>query len=148
MTIEQIIKTLNEFVPFSEDDILNDNETSLSELMDCWTEAQDKEKAVAAIFQLMEKYPHADFGSPGPLVHSLEACGASMYEGELHKSLMRKPTSLTLWMYNRIINAENDSRIVKGHTERLKLFSKHPLVDAETKETAENFIKHQEGRLS
>jgi len=148
MTIEQIIKPLNEFVPFSEDDILNDNEAFLSKLMNYWTEAQDKEKAVSAIFQLMEKYPHADFGSPGPLVHSLETWGASMYEGELHKSLMRKPTSLTLWMYNRIINDENDSRIAKGHIERLKLFSRHPLVDAETKETAEHFIKHQEKRLS
>jgi hypothetical protein len=147
MTIEQIIRTLNEFVPFSEEDIINDNEPYLSDLMDAWAQTQGKEKGITAIFHLIEKYPHSDFGSPGPLVHGLEAYGANLYEGELHRSLMRKPTPLTLWMYNRIINEENDSRIIRGHAERLKLFGKHPLVDAETKVVAESFIKHQEERL-
>jgi hypothetical protein len=147
MKIEEIIKTLNEFVPYLENDPFNDNESFLSDLMGSWTEVQDKEKAVPAIFQLIEKYPHADFGSPGPLVHALESNGAKLYEGELHKSLMRKPTPLTLWMYNRIINAENDRRIIKGHFERLKLFSNHPLVDDKTQEVAKDFINHQAERL-
>jgi hypothetical protein len=147
MNVEQIIKSLTEFVPFSEDDLINDNESFLSDLMDSWVEVQDKERAVPAIFQLIEKYPHADFGTPGPLVHALESGGAKLYEGELHKSLMRKPTPLTLWMYNRIINKENDLRIIRGHFERLKLFSNHPSVDAETKEVAKDFIEHQAERL-
>ena len=147
MEIEEIIKTLNEFVPYSEDDPINDNETFLGNLMDTWEKAQDKEKAVPAIFELMEKYPHADFGSPGPLVHALERGGARLYEGELHKSLLRKPTPLTLWMYNRIINEENDYRIVKGYFERLKLFGRHPLADAKTKDVAKDFIEHQAERL-
>jgi hypothetical protein len=147
MNVEQIIKSLHEFVPYPEDDPINDNESFLSDLMDSWAEVQDKERAVPAIFQLIEKYPHADFGSPGALVHALESGGAKLYEGELHKSLMRKPTPLTLWMYNRIINEENDQRIIRGHFERLKLFSNHPLVDAETKEVAKDFIEHQAERL-
>lgn len=147
MSIEEIIKILNEFVPFAEDDPVNDNETFFYKLMDAWQNTQDKEKAIPFIFQLMEKYPQADFGSPGPLVHSLETTGIKGYEGELHKSLMRKPTSLTLWMYNRLINAENDDRIIRGHIQRLKLFAKHPVVDPEAKEQAEHFVKYQEKRL-
>jgi hypothetical protein len=147
MNVEEIIKTLNEFVPYPEDDAVNDNVSFLSELMDRWAGVKDKERAVPVIFALMEKYPHADFGSPGPLVHALEGAKAKLYEGELHKSLMRKPTPLTLWMYNRIINEEKDQRIIRGHFERLKLFSNHPLVDAETKEVAKEFVNHQAVRL-
>ena len=147
MNIQDIIKTLNEFTPFPEDDPVNDNKSFLSGLMDSWVELNDREKAIPSIFQLMEKFPHADLGSPGPLVHSLESGGPKLYEGELHKSLLRRPTPLSLWMYNRIMNAENDQRIIRGHFERLKLFSIHPLADAETKEVANDFIEHQEQRL-
>lgn len=49
------------------------NETFLSELMDKWKSMEDYKKAIPAIFRFIEKFPSADFGLPGPLVHSLEA---------------------------------------------------------------------------
>lgn len=147
MTIDEIIQVLNTFEPFFDNDPVDDNETFLSNLMDKWETNQDYKKAIPAIFHLIEKFPNADFGSPGPLVHSLEAKGVKQYEAELQSSLMRKPTSLTIWMYNRIINAEKDKRILSGHIERLKLFSKHPVIDGELKQVAERFIKHQIQRL-
>jgi hypothetical protein len=147
MPVDHIIKALDEFVPFSEDDPINDNERILNELMDMWKNAENKEKAIPSIFRLMERYPHSNFGLPGPLVHALEAAGTNEYEGELHISLIRKPTPLTLWMYNRLINVENDPKIIKGHLGRLELFGRHPLADPETKKEAENFINHQERRL-
>lgn len=136
MSIDQIIKTLDEFVPFPEDDPINDNEKFLNGLMDAWKKAENKKKAIPSIFRLIERYPHANLGSPGPLVHALET--TKEYEGELHISLIRKPTPLTLWMYNRLINAEKNPKIIKGHLDRLKLFEKHPLTDAATKKEAEN----------
>jgi hypothetical protein len=147
MSIDEIIKAFNEFAPFDEDDVNNNNETFLGKLMDEWDKNAEKEKAVPVIFNLMERYPHANFGWPGPLVHGLESKKAKSYEVELHKSLMRKPTPLTLWMYNRIINDENDLRIIRGHYERLKLFSKHPFIDSETKKDADLFLTHQLQRL-
>lgn len=144
MEIEEIIKTLSEFAPFPEDDPVNDNETLLSNLMDQWKNTSNRQKAIPAIFHLIEKYPHTDFGSPGPLVHALEAEGVQQYEGVLQISLLRKPTPLTLWMYNRIINAEKDLRIKNAHLERLKLFSKHPFANDETKQVAKQFIVHQQ----
>lgn len=147
MSVEEIIRALNEFAPFSYDDPTNDNETYLFNLMNAWKMAEDREKAIPSFFTLIERYPHADFGSPGPLVSALETNGVKGYEGELHRSLLRKPTPLTLWMYNRLINDENDLRIIKGHLERLRLFGQHPLADAETRSQADLFIKYQEQRL-
>ena len=145
MSIDQIIKILDEFVPFSEDDPTNENEKFLYGLMEAWKRAENREKAIPSIFRLIERYPHANLGSPGPLVHALET--TKEYEGELHISLIRKPAPLTLWMYNRLINAEKNPEIIKGHLARLKLFAKHPLTDAETKKEAENYINHQQRRL-
>ena len=113
MTIDEIIQVLNTFEPFTDNDPTNDNETFLSDVMDKWESNQDYKEAIPSIFHLIEKFPDADFGSPGPLVHSLEAKGVKQYEAELHSSLLKKPTSLTIWMYNRIINAEKDKRINK-----------------------------------
>ena len=119
MSIDQIIETLNQFVPFPEDDPINET----------------------------EKYPHADFGSPGPLVHALESLGVKKYESALQISLMRKPVPLTIWMYNRIINVEKNPAIIKAHISRLQLFAQHPFADAETKEEAEGFLDFQRRRL-
>jgi hypothetical protein len=120
MDIDQIIHTLETFVPFPEDDPTNDTQKFLYALMQEWRKTAGKEKAIPAIFWLMETYPHADFGCPGPLVHALESLGVD-YQGELQVSLRRRPTPLTLWMYNRIINAEKDKSIIRGHIFRLRL---------------------------
>jgi len=145
MSIDHIIKILDEFVPFSEDGTTNDNEKFLYGLMETWKTAENREKAIPSIFHLIERYPHANLGSRGPLVHALET--TKEYEGELHISLIRKPTPLTLWIYNRLINVGKNPEIIKGHLARLKLLSKHPLTDAETKKEAENYIDHQQRRL-
>ena len=147
MSIDQIIETLNQFVPFPEDDPNNETEKYLYNLMEVWKKAEEKEKAIASIFGLMEKYPHADFGSPGPLVHALESLGVKKYESALQISLMRKPVALTIWMYNRIINVEKNPAIIKAHISRLQLFAQHPFADAETKEEAEGFLDFQRRRL-
>jgi hypothetical protein len=145
-TTEELVQTLNTFVPFPDDDLVNDTEQFLYALMEQWKLLPKKERAIPAIFQLIERYPQANFGSPGPLVHAVESLPGS-YEELLHLSLLRKPTPLTLWMYNRIINAERDPAIWKAHLTRLTLFAQHPLADAGTKEVAEEFIRHQEARV-
>jgi hypothetical protein len=104
MSIEQLIRILNEFVPLAADDSENSTEQFLHDLMENWKQLPNRENAIPAIFHVLEKYPHAYFGSPGPLVHGLESPDTD-YQGQLQASLLRKPTPLTLWMYNRIINA-------------------------------------------
>ncbi|MEH7356843.1 hypothetical protein V7150_25380 [Neobacillus drentensis] len=60
--------------------------------------------AVEPILKLIEQNPDVDFGSPGPLVHFVEKFYGNGYEEKLVQSIQRFPTSLTVWMLNRIIN--------------------------------------------
>jgi hypothetical protein len=49
-----------------------------------------REKAIPEMFDIMERLPDADLGSPGPLVHTLEAL--PRYEDELVRSV--RPTAI------------------------------------------------------
>jgi hypothetical protein len=142
MTTDQIIQTLNSFTPFSDDDVENDNERFLANLTDELRIKPDFERAINPIFLLIEKYPNADFGNPGPLVHTLES-KIGLYEDALQQSLSRKPTRLTAWMLNRIINAEKNIIIKENLLSRLTALLNHPLIDAETKEFVQGFIDYQ-----
>lgn len=62
------------------------------------------------LFNFLERLDQADLGSPGPVVHLLEALPG--YEGHLQQSLRRRPTPLTVWMVNRILNASPPDRDV------------------------------------
>lgn len=77
MTTDQIIEVFHNFVPFEETDPANDNVSFFYEITDLLVANDDGEKAIESIFQVIEKYPHADFGSPGPLVHTLERYAVS-----------------------------------------------------------------------
>ena len=71
--------------------------------------------AIDPILKLMERNPDFDFGCPGPLVHFVETFYKKGYEDRLCISIRRRPTPLTLWMLNRIINgceANSKSRYV------------------------------------
>jgi hypothetical protein len=120
MTTDQIIQTLDGFIPFAEDDPENDNEKFLANLMDELQTKPDFERVINPIFQLIEKYPHADFGSPVPLIHTLESKSGS-YEDCLQQSLNRRPTPLIVWMLNRLINAEENIIIRENLLSRLTL---------------------------
>jgi hypothetical protein len=61
------------------------------------------------MFALMERLDGVDLGSPGPLVHALESTGAA-YEPRLKASVQRKPSPLTVWMVNRILNTDRPNR--------------------------------------
>src|SRR5258705_11493488 len=65
------------------------------------------ERAIPAMFDVMERMPDIEMGTPGPLVHTLEQMDGR-YEHELVESIKRKPAALTIWMVNRILNATRD----------------------------------------
>ena len=95
----------------------------------------------AAVFSFMERMQSCDLGAPGPLVHALEAVGG--YESELTTSVMRKPTSLTLWMVNRILNATNDPQLRSRCLKLLARSVNHQLASPEARADAVRFLKHQ-----
>ena len=51
----------------------------------------------------MERLDGVELGTPGPLVHTLETLRGG-YEMLLAESVRRKPTLLSVWMVNRILN--------------------------------------------
>lgn len=98
-------------------------------------------KLVSAILSLFERFPHEDFGMPGPLAHVAERFYRKGYEEELLVSLQRLPTSLTIWLANRIVNAKdaNSQRFL----ELLKQIAERSDLDANLREEARNFIAIQ-----
>ena len=142
MTIEQIIETLNNFTPFEENDLENDNESYFYTPMEELENNKQFELAFFPIFKLIEKYPETDFGSPGPLVHTLESFPGK-YEDYLFESLKRRPTPLTVLMFNRIINGEQNGIIKQNLIDRLPLLLDHPLINEETANLIKGFIEYQ-----
>lgn len=136
----EIIDIVNNFVPFSENDIENDNVDFLYQLTDELLTNADASEAIRSLFLLLEKYPDEDFGSPGPIVHTLEKFGIK-YEPELFDSLKRKPTLLTIWMLNRIINVANDESTRDKLITKMREILVHELVRDVEIEEAENFLK-------
>ncbi|WP_196161285.1 hypothetical protein [Reinekea sp. G2M2-21] len=99
-----------------------------------------KRKAIPAIFRFFETHSDKDLGSPGPLVHFLEE--ESDYHIELEQSVLRKPTVLTVWMINRLMNAVPPT--VREHwLTILTEVVEHPNADVETIESAKDFIAYQ-----
>lgn len=100
-----------------------------------------------AMFSLLERFPDADFGSPGLIVHELEAIydaqGGHAHLPFLRDSLTRKPTPLTVWMVNRLLNAPLPKEQREFWLSELHGTFKHPLASEETRRSIEEFLSFQ-----
>lgn len=141
MTTDEIIQALQAFQPAERSD--DDNVSYFYDLMEALKQNADKEKAIEPIFRLIEKYPHIDYGSPGPLVHTLESFH-EYYHDALIASLDRRPTPLTVWMLNRLTNADQDYLEHKMLTEKMHALLQHPELDELTKGAIEDFTEFQD----
>ncbi len=141
-TTDKIIEIINTFTPFDEDDFENDNETFLSELTEELLSNPCPEKAINPFLILIEKNSTADLGSPGPIVHFLEKFIGS-YEKCLYQSLERKPSLLTIWILNRILNSAEEITTKKDLMERMYNVTLHPLATDNEKEEANEFLRFQ-----
>ena len=114
----------------------------LCELCEEMRTVNDPTVCAPVIFRTMERLDGAELGTPGPLVHTLESWRGG-YETLLAQSVQRKPTSLSIWMVNRILNAcpsNSESWIAL-----LRSVADNPNVSAETKAEAEKFVEFQTG---
>jgi hypothetical protein len=93
------------------------------------------------MFSLLERFPDAEFGSPGPLVQELEAIPG--YVPLLHDSVRRQPTYHTVWMVNRLLNTELPSDQRETWLSELRAALEHPLASEATRRSAEDFLEHQ-----
>jgi hypothetical protein len=92
------------------------------------------------MFDLMERLDHVDLGSPGPLVHALEATSPA-YEVPLKSSLRRKPGPLSVWMVNRILNMDRPERA--EWLQELTMAAEHPRASEQTRQDALEYLRFQ-----
>jgi len=124
-TIEEIIREFDDF------NLAVDEIGKFSKLTDSLFMHENPERALSAMYCVLERYPDEELGSPGPIVHAIEKCDG--YERLLLESLMRQPATLTLWMLHRLI--KYDPRI--EYITALKGVITHPKVSDQNKEDAE-----------
>lgn len=136
-TVDAIIAELDRFIPAEQAETVY----QLNRLFDGFRSIPDRSRAVPAMFALLERYPQGEFGSPGPLVHELE--GIDGYQAELKKSLGRQPTWLTVWMVNRILNAEHSEEGRRDWLSVLEAACAHPKSSASVQEHARELLDYQ-----
>lgn len=101
-----------------------------------------KSEAIEPLLQLFERHPLAYFGDPGAIVHFIEQFNGE-YENFLAESVKRTPTSTTVWMLNRCINAGEHAEEFIGI---LKEIADRTDVAREIKERAREFVDFQANR--
>jgi len=140
-SVDDLLRDLQAFAP-SQDGA--DNVHRLNELLADFDALAGCERVVPELLALIERYPQADFGTPGPLVRALE-CQPG-YPEQLARSLERQPTELAAWMANRLLNSRlaRDDRNAWLH--RLTAVTSHPRADAAVRESAIRFLDFQASR--
>jgi hypothetical protein len=105
-------------------------------------ERDDPQRWAPLLYSLIERLDEADLGSPGPLVHTLEAW--SGYRPLLAESLRRRPSPLTVWMANRVLNSDSPDAL--EWLELLRRAAEHPTASAQAQADASNFLEYQARR--
>jgi hypothetical protein len=112
-----------------------------SELVDAWSSNGAGVELIEPIVGFIERHPDMDFGSPGPLVHFAERFYGNGYERTLLDSIERRPTPLTAWMLNRVINGTKAPSTRSELIEAMRGVSVHPLADDATRQMAHRFVE-------
>jgi hypothetical protein len=140
-SVDDLVSELQAFEPAADG---ADNVHRLSELLADFGALPGCERVTTALFALLERHPEADFGTPGPLAHALEALPD--YPALLAVSLERQPTELAAWLANRRLNSRlaRDDRAL--WLKRLTAVASHPRAAAGVRDSAIRFLDFQASR--
>ena len=144
---EHIVHRLANLDPESKDgpSLIED----LYEIVDQAEELADQAAVLPDIFAFFEKWPLADVGSPGPLVHFVEKFFPGGYEEQLLESLGRRPVSHTVWMANRLLNSKDVTENLRAYLiSALEAAVEHPRSGSGAREDAKRFLEHQRSSRS
>jgi hypothetical protein len=138
--IQMVAEALAQFEP-SDDE--TDNVHRLRQLFEGFRTLENRDPIAPTIFALLERFPEAELGSPGPLVHEIEA---TTYDTKLlRESLRRQPAYLTVWMVNRLLNANPAQQIREMWLSELSAAVAHPKAPEGVREEAREFLQYQSG---
>lgn len=138
-SVEVITCALDEFCS------TDDNDYRLNEILENFGSVENHERALPSMFALLERFPDADFGSPGSLVHTIESIPG--YRELLKESLSRLPTVYTVWMVNRILNGITDGEEWLRWMRVLEKTLAHPMASEGVRENVQHFINYQNERI-
>jgi hypothetical protein len=142
-SVDDLVSELQAFQPTGDG---ADNVHRLNEQLAGFAELPGCERVAPAVFALLERHPQADFGTPGPLVHALEALPG--YPALLADSLERQPTELTAWMANRLLNSKLARADRADWLRRLTALTSHAKVAPGVRDSAIRFLDFQASRQS
>jgi len=94
-----MIASLNAFV--AKDD--GTDQEMFDKILEDFESSHERQSVLPAIFAVMERFPNADLGSPGVLVHSIETLPIPEYEPLLGRSVEQQPGQLNVWI---LVNVE------------------------------------------
>jgi hypothetical protein len=124
----------------SADDVVS----STAELTEAWSAANVGVESVEPILRFMEEHPTLDYGMPGPLVHFIEEFYLKGYEEKLIESVGRKPTMMTVWMLNRVLNGTEPAKRLPL-VQAMKQAATNPKTDKATLERVQGFLERLNG---
>lgn len=102
MLLHAKIADLEAFVPVHEE---HEDVARLEALTDRLETMEEVRAAIPALLRIFERFPHALFGSPGPVVHCAERAGLGALLPMLLQSFGTRPTRMTLWMVERCLRS-------------------------------------------
>jgi hypothetical protein len=148
MKYDEIIAGLRSLqaADFDWNDVDASGRERLAELTDALMSVDNPEKFIPELFSVMERLPDSDLGSPGPLVHTLERLHG--YENELVRSITRCPSVLSVWMVNRILNADLPDDVRRSYMVVLEKAATHRSALQSVREDARDFIEFQMRKTS
>ena len=135
--LSAVISALNTFVASGNE---GEDLGRLYELLEGFEAIPGREAALVSLLGVMERHPVADLGTPGPLVHELEAI--SGYEQFLRTSIRRKPSRLAIWMANRIANDSTGTER-QSWLDELRAATTKQDIDPIIREDARRFLAYQ-----
>jgi hypothetical protein len=139
MTSKEISQQLEAIA--SADDVVS----STTELTEGWSAANVGIESVEPVLRFMEEHPELEYGMPGPLVHFMEEFHMKGYEERLIESVGRRPTMLTMWMLNRVLNGTKEPARRKALVRAMRQAVSNPKIDKATLERLQGFLERQKG---
>jgi hypothetical protein len=123
----------------------DDFASSTAELIETWSTANVDFESVEPILRFMEEHPTLDYGMPGPLVHFIEGFYLKGYEEKLIESVSRKPTMMTVWMLNRVLNGTEEPAKRQPLVRTMRLAASNPEANRATLERIQGFLERLNG---
>ncbi|WP_146168668.1 hypothetical protein [Sphingomonas sp. PP-CE-3G-477] len=89
-------------------------------------------EGVESALVFIGQHPDLDYGAPGELVHFMEEFYRKGFEEALVKYFLEKPTPLTAWMLNRLINGTKDKEECNVYIAAFEKAESDPSTDPRT----------------